>query len=45
MDKKYLQLLTEIVKTTAILSEKVMDYDHKKNDQKGMETAQLMRDD
>lgn len=45
MDKKYLQLFKEMTKTMTILSERVMDFNHDKEDVKGEETAQIMRDD
>lgn len=45
MDKKYLQLFTEMTKTMTIFSERVMDFNHTKEDKKGEETAQIMRDD
>ena len=44
MDNKYKQLFTELLHTTEILAEKVMDYDKAKEDDKGFEAAQSMRD-
>jgi hypothetical protein len=45
MDKKYLQLFSELAHAVEVLSEQVMEYDRKKNDTKGEQTAQSMRDD
>lgn len=45
MDKKYLQLFTELTRAVEVLSEQVMDYDKAQNDEKGLETAEIMRDD
>ena len=45
MDKKYLQLFIELAHAVETLSEQVMEYDRKKNDEKGEQTAQSMRDD
>lgn len=45
MDKKYLQLFTELAHAVETLSEQVMEYDRQKNDEKGEKTAQSMRDD
>lgn len=45
MDKKYLQLFTELAHAVETLSEQVMEYDRQKNDEKGERTAQSMRDD
>jgi hypothetical protein len=45
MDKKYLQLFTELAHAVETLSEQVMEYDRQKNDEKGEQTAQSMRDD
>ena len=44
MDKRYLQLFKEMSKTIVILAEQVMDYNHKKNDDKGEQHAQTLRD-
>lgn len=45
MDKKYIELFKELARATAIASEQVMDYDMEKKDDKGFETAKMMRDD
>ena len=45
MDKKYIELFKELSRSTAVLAEQVMDYDHEKEDEKGFETAKTMRDD
>ena len=45
MDKRYIKLFSEIARTVAILAERVMEYDHSKNDTNGEHTAQIMRDD
>ena len=45
MDKRYVELFKELSKATAIAAEQVMDYDKSKNDEKGLETATIMRDD
>lgn len=45
MNEKYLKLLKEIAHTVPIYAERVMDYDKQKNDDKGLATAQTMRDD
>lgn len=45
MDPKYINLFKELAKATAISAETVMDYDHEKGDEKGFETAKVMRDD
>ena len=45
MDKKYLQLFTELAHAVETLSEQVMEYDRQKSDEKGEKTAQSMRDD
>ena len=45
MDKKYLQLFIELAHAVETLSEQVMEYDRQKNDEKGEQTAQSMRDD
>ena len=44
MDKRYLQLFKEMSKTIVILAEQVMDYNHKKKDDKGEQHAQTLRD-
>lgn len=45
MHEKYLALFREIARATSVLAERVMDYDKEKNDEKGFQTAQQMRDD
>ena len=45
MDKKYIELFKEIARVTAISAEQVMDYDKKQGDEKGYETAEIMRND
>lgn len=45
MDKKYIALFKELAQTTAVSAESVMEYDREKNDEKGLETATIMRDD
>ena len=45
MDKKYLQLFIELAHAVETLSEQVMEYNRQKNDEKGEQTAQSMRDD
>ena len=45
MDKKYIDLFRELALSTAVLAEQVMDYDKSKEDDKGFETAKVMRDD
>lgn len=45
MDKKYLELFKELTRATAVSAEQVMEYDREKGDDKGVETAQSMRDD
>ena len=45
MDKKYIGLFKELARATAVSAEQVMDYDHEQNDEKGFETAKVMRDD
>ena len=45
MDKKYIQLFKELCKTMTLLAEQVMDYNRSQKDNKGEETAQIMRDD
>lgn len=45
MDKKYVELFKDLTKSTAVLAEQVMDYDHDKGDDKGFDTAKIMRDD
>ena len=45
MDKKYIELFKNLAQATAATAEQVMDYDRQKNDEKGLETATIMRDD
>ena len=45
MHQKYVNLFKELTHATEILAEQVMEYNKKKDDQKGAETAQTMRDD
>lgn len=45
MDKRYIDLFKELARATAVSAEQVMDYDHEKEDEKGFETAKIMRDD
>ena len=45
MDKKYTILFRDLAQATAATAEQVMDYDSQKNDEKGFETAKVMRDD
>ena len=45
MDKKYVELFKNLAQATAASAEQVMDYDKAQNDEKGFETAKIMRDD
>ena len=45
MDKRYITLFRDLAQATAASAESVMDYDHEKGDEKGLETATTMRDD
>jgi hypothetical protein len=45
MDKKYIDLFRELARATAVSAEQVMDYDKAQEDEKGFETAKIMRDD
>jgi len=45
MDKKYVLLFKDIAKATVISASSVMDYNREKGDEKGLETATLMRND
>lgn len=45
MDKKYVTLFKDLAKATAISAESVMEYDRQKSDDKGLETATILRDD
>ena len=45
MDKRYIELFKNLAQSTAASAETVMDYDREKGDEKGLETATIMRDD
>lgn len=45
MNEMYFKLFEEIAHTSEILAEQVMEYDNKKNDIQGEETARKMRED
>ena len=45
MDKSYTTLFKNLAQATAASAEQVMDYDKQKGDEKGFETAKIMRDD
>lgn len=45
MDKTYIKLFTELAHTTELLSEQVMELNKQKNDEHGLETANIMRQD
>jgi len=45
MDKKYVTLFKELAQATAASAETVMEYNRGKGDEKGVETATIMRDD
>ena len=45
MDKKYVTLFKELAQAMAVSAEMVMEYDREKGDDKGLETATIMRDD
>ena len=45
MDKKYIELFKGLAQATAVSAEQVMDYDKEKGDEKGFDTAKMMRDD
>ena len=45
MDKRYITLFKELAQATAVSAEQVMEYDRGKGDEKGLETATIMRDD
>lgn len=44
MHQKYIKLFTELSHTVAALSQQVMDYNKRKNETKGEETARIMYD-
>ena len=45
MDKKYVTLFKDLAQATAASAESVMDYDRSQNDETGLKTATIMRDD
>ena len=45
MDKQYIELFKTLAQATASTAEQVMEYDRSKDDNQGLETATLMRDD
>ena len=45
MDKKYVTLFKDLAQATAASAESVMDYDRSQNDEEGLKTATIMRDD
>ena len=45
MDKKYMDLFKNLAQATAASAEQVMDYDRDNGDEKGLETATIMRSD
>ena len=45
MDKRYVELFTLIAQTTANLAERVMEEHKKNNEEKGYQTAEIMRND
>ena len=45
MDKKYVTLFKELAQAIAVSAEMVMEYDREKGDDKGLETATIMRND
>lgn len=45
MNEKYIHLFKELTRSMAVLAETVMEYNHKHDDTKGEETAQIMRED
>lgn len=45
MDNKYITLFRDLAQATAATAEQVMDYDSSKDDQEGLKTATIMRDD
>lgn len=45
MDSKYITLFRELAASTAVTAERVLEYNHTKEDEKGEETARIMRDD
>ena len=45
MEKKDVTLFKDLAQATAASAESVMDYDRSQNDEKGLKTATIMRDD
>ena len=45
MDKRYIELFKDLAQATAVSAEQVMEYDQKKGDEQGLQTATTMRDD
>lgn len=45
MHKKYIELFKELSHATEVAAEQVMEYDKGKNDEKGYETAETLRND
>lgn len=45
MDKEYRNLFIELASAAAVAAERVMELDKKNNDEQGLKTATLMRDD
>ena len=45
MNKRYLNLFKELMQSSAVLAEQVMDYDKTKEDEAGFEKAKQLRDD
>ena len=45
MDKRFIDLFKELMKTSAVSAETVMDYDEKHNDKDGFAAANQLRDD
>jgi len=45
MDKTYLTLFTELAHASEVIAEQVMELNKSHQDDKGIETAQIMRDD
>ena len=45
MDKSYITLFTELAHATEVLSEKVLELNKEKNDEKGINAASTMRED
>ncbi len=45
MDKKYIELFKELAHATEISAEQVMEYNKSKKDEKGVETAEILRKD